>query len=115
MTDGIAVGLALAAGIASVLVGLALAQWMGMGRRAPRTPAARPEAEPVAFLFRDRRLIDATGTARSLIDALPGEGDWSRLWTWLAQRFDSPHRLLEQAALDGTCLLYTSPSPRDRG
>ena len=105
MTDGITVGLALAAGIASVLVGLALAQWMGMGRRAPRTPAARPEAEPVAFLFRDRRLIDATGTARSLIDALPGEGDWSRLWTWLAQRFDSPQRLLEQAALDGTATL----------
>ena len=105
MTDGITVGLALAAGVVSVLVGLALAQWTGMGRRAPRTPAARPDAEPVAFLFRDRRLIDATGPARALIEALPGEGDWARLWTWLAQRFDEPQRLLKLAAQDGTATL----------
>ena len=105
MTDGITVGLALAAGVVSVLVGLALAQWTGMGRGAPRTPAARPDAEPVAFLFRDRRLIDATGPARTLIEALPGEGDWAQLWTWLAQRFDEPQRLLELAAQDGTATL----------
>ena len=105
MTDAITVGMALAAGVVSVLAGLALAHGTGLGRRAPRTPAARPEAEPVAFLFRDRRLIDATGPARALLDALPGEGEWTRLWTWLAQRFDSPQRLLEQAALDGRATL----------
>jgi PAS domain-containing protein len=106
MADGITVALALGAGMISVLAGLALVQWAGMRGRSQRVPVgARPEVEPIAFLFRERRLIDVTGSGRTLIDTLPGEGDWARLWSWLAQRFDSPQRLLETAALQGSATL----------
>lgn len=106
MADAITVTMALAAGVLSVLVGLALMRWTPgprpWGRGADR---ALPDAEPVAFLFRGRRLVDATGSGRTLIDALPGDGDWHRLWTWLGQRFDSPQRLLDAAAVEGTATL----------
>lgn len=106
MADAITVTMALAAGVVSVLVGLALVQRLP-GPPLPRRASdrARPDAEPVAFLFRDRRLIDATGSARTLVDALPGDGDWQKLWTWLGQRFDDPQRLLDMAAAEGTATL----------
>ncbi|MFC3571355.1 PAS-domain containing protein [Paracoccus simplex] len=42
--------------------------------------------EPIIFLFRDQLLLDATGPARALLAALPGEGDWQRLTCWLGMR-----------------------------
>jgi len=106
MADAITVTMALAAGVLSVPLGLALVHWT-IGPRLPRRTATRalPDAEPIAFLFRDRRLIDATGPARTLIDALPGDGDWHRLWSWLGQRFDGPQHLLQAAAAEGTATL----------
>lgn len=106
MADAITVTMALAAGVISVLLGLALVHWVGGPRRAPRSAArARPDVEPIAILFRNHRLIDATGSARTLLDALPGGDDWHRLWTWLGQRFDRPQRLLDGASADGTATL----------
>lgn len=106
MADAITVTMALAAGLVSVLVGLALIHWTALaGLARGAEDRARPDVEPIAFLFRDRRLIDATGSARTLIDALPGEGDWPKLWTWLGQRFDAPQRLLDMAATEGAAML----------
>lgn len=109
MTDAYTVAAAIFAGVVSVLLGL------GLGHRFLRTSlpgsaqAAQPAAEPVAMLFRDRRLIDATSPARSLLDALPGDDDWTRLWVWLGQRFDSPQSLLDLAAAEGTASLRAGP------
>lgn len=106
MDDAITVMMALAAGAASVLIGLAMAHRIGDPRHTPHTAArARPEAEPIAFLFRNRRLTDATGSAQTLLDMLPGDGDWQKLWLWLCQRFDDPQRLLGVAAAEGTATM----------
>lgn len=42
--------------------------------------------EPMTFLFRKGKLIDATTPARALLDVLPGEDEWHRLSAWLALR-----------------------------
>ena len=52
---------------------------------AGRAPLDRT-LEPIVFLFRGRQLVDATGPARTLLHALPGDGDWQRLAGWLAMR-----------------------------
>ena len=113
MTDGYTVAAAILAGMVSVLLGLGLAH--RLGRLAPTGPATPvlPPAEQVALLFRDRRLIDATASARSLLDALPGDDDWARLWGWLAQRFDQPHLLLDLAAAEGVATLRAGPGLSD--
>lgn len=109
MTDGITVAIAVAAGTVSVLLALLIARAIPMLSGTPaRSPTAMPAVEPIVMLFRDRRLVDATGSARTLLDALPGDGDWSKLWVWLAQRFDHPQVALEKAAADGRATLSGS-------
>ena len=101
MTDWVTVAVAVAAGTGSALLALALMRvWPapGVGRR---RPAAQGPVEPLAFLFCNRRLVDATGAGRSLLSALPGEDDWGRLGTWLAQRFDPLGDILAQAEAEG--------------
>lgn len=109
MTDGYTVAAAIFAGVVSVLLGLALAHRLFRAPLPGSALAARPMTEPVALLFRDRRLVDATAPARSLLEALPGDDDWARLWGWLAQRFESPQSLLELAAVEGAASLRAGP------
>ncbi|KRW95530.1 PAS-domain containing protein [Paracoccus sp. MKU1] len=95
--------------------------------------------EPIAFLFRDGMLVDATAPARSLLASLPGEGDWQRLSAWLSMRLpefgallpdlgsaarielreragDSPLRLLVEDLGDGLLrLTLADPAAEDAG
>lgn len=100
MVDWATVALALITGTLSLLSAMLLSRWLP-DRPVPRAGRAGEEVEPTSLLFRDRRLIDATGPARSLLDTLPGSCDWTRIWMWLAQRFDQPQRILDMAAADG--------------
>ena len=84
---------------AAVAVMLALAAiWAIDRRRGWVASTARLDSgiEPIAFLFHDRVLIDATAPARALLHALPGDGDWQRLSAWLSMRLpDSAAQLAE--------------------
>lgn len=115
MVDWTIIAWAFLAGTGSLLAVLLIlrltgALGSGLGGEGAARKAARPSVEPLILLFRDRRLVDATGPARALLDALPGEGDWARLWTWLGQRFEAPQRILEMAAADGTAVLAGTPA-----
>ncbi|ATQ55381.1 PAS-domain containing protein [Paracoccus yeei] len=69
---------------------LALGAIRVMERRRPGGATERDRLdrriEPIVFLFRAQRLIDATGPAQALLAALPGEGDWQKLVGWLGMR-----------------------------
>ena len=84
---------------AAVAVMLALAAIWAIDRRrgwVASTARLDSDIEPIAFLFHDRVLIDATAPARALLHALPGDGDWQRLSAWLSMRLpDSAARLAE--------------------
>lgn len=88
---------------ALIAVMLALAVIWAIGRRRVfglRKGALERQIEPIVFLFRNKILIDATGPARSLLAALPGDDDWLRLGAWLSMRMpDSADAL---ANLDDT-------------
>lgn len=112
MVDWTTVLTALAAGTGSVLLALAVLRlFPGWMHKAPRQPYADITLEPVGFLFRDRHLVDATLPARTLLAALPGEGDWARLQCWLARRIGDPQPAFDKAALDGVGEI-TGDSPR---
>jgi PAS domain-containing protein len=52
--------------------------------------AEQPTLEQAIFLFDDEDLVDATQSARALLDAAPlGGNDWSRLSAFLAPRFEN--------------------------
>lgn len=86
--------LALVLATVSVLLAIVLIGRFGSdGRRAPGAflalrpdREARPETqvEPLAFLFRQNRMVDATAPARALLEILPGDGDWQRLMGWVS-------------------------------
>lgn len=65
--------------------------------------------EPIILLFSNKQLVDATGSARTLLDALPGEDEWSRLWVWLSQRFADLDCLFEQVAKQGSATIEARP------
>lgn len=108
MADWTTVAIALLTGTGSAWLALMLVRFVPDRMAASVPRAATGAAEPIVLLFRDRRLIDATGSARTLLDSLPGEGDWSRLWTWLSQRFDTPERILDRLAAEGATTLAGS-------
>lgn len=79
--------LALAAGTISVVLALLAIS------RVPRLTSAgsgeqglQRQLQPLAFLFRKKKLIDATDPARQLLEVLPGGCDWQRLMGLLATR-----------------------------
>ena len=80
--------IALASALAALV--LALGAIRVMERRRPGGATERDRLdrriEPIVFLFRAQRLIDATGPAQALLAALPGEGDWQKLVGWLGMR-----------------------------
>lgn len=100
------VGAALASGTASVVLALAaMRAWDGARRGRQRPPTARANldasVQPITYLFRAGRLVDATAPARSLLDRIGATGDdWTRLMQWLGPRLpDAPERLADLARL----------------
>ena len=100
------VGTALAAGTGSVVLALAMLRgWNGMRRVTARkvAPSAALEAavQPITFLFRGGRVVDATGPARALLERINAPGDdWTRLMQWLGPRLpDAPERLQQLGRL----------------
>lgn len=83
----LAFALALLAVIAAIML---VNRFSPDGTRKRLQPAAGAltgqQIEPLAFLFRDSVLVDATGSARALLDVMPGDGDWQRLMAWIAMR-----------------------------
>lgn len=77
-----------ATSIAAALVALVvMASWPATGRRRVALADIGGPLEQAIFLFDDQELVDATGTARALLGAIPGPGtDWSRLAGYLSQR-----------------------------
>ena len=102
MADGLETALiALVAGTLSVLLAVGVlriwdARRAGRGRRAVGS-LSQQRMQPMVFLFRDRRLVDATAPARHLLDRIGApEDDWLRLQTWLGARLpDAPAALAE--------------------
>lgn len=102
MVNFTTVAIALLTGTASACLALwILHRTPALFARTDHSRANAAPLEPIAMLFRDRRLVDATGSARSLLDSLPGDSDWSRLWGWLSQRFEAPAAILDRAAAAG--------------
>lgn len=87
--------IAFLAALAAVMLALA-AIWVIDRRRGwvASTASLAGGIEPIAFLFHDRVLIDATAPARALLHTLPGEGDWQRLSAWLSMRLPKSAPLL---------------------
>lgn len=80
--------------IAAALIALmALAMLPGGAQRRPALSQYSSPHEQAVFLFDGSDLVDATGTAKTLLGSIPGPGsEWSRLAAYLAQRlprFDS--------------------------
>ena len=76
--------IAFASALLAVVLALGLIRLLdrGPGGQGRRDRLDR-QLEPIVFLFRNHALIDATAPARTLLSALPGEGDWQRLVAWL--------------------------------
>ncbi|MFT4014489.1 MAG: hypothetical protein QM682_14020 [Paracoccus sp. (in: a-proteobacteria)] len=79
--------IALGAALVAVLLALALIRHLGRPQRLSG-PAAGLDGrlEPIIFLFRQQRMVDATTPARALLEGLPGESDWRKLLSWLGMR-----------------------------
>lgn len=99
--DGIElIAISVLAGTLSVILAVGairLWDWRNQGRR--RNGAARDRLDaaiqPMVFLFRQNRLVDATPPARGLLNRISAPGDdWTRLQQWIGPHFpDAPARL----------------------
>lgn len=92
--------MAVLCGTASVLLAVAVIRvWdrrqPGQGRAARAGHALDGKVQPMVFLFRAARLVDATAPARALLDRMGApDDDWLRLMRWIGPRFpDAPDRL----------------------
>ena len=77
-----------ATSFAAAMVALLVLSSLPPGRRRkPGLAHADGPLEQAIFLFDDRELVDATGSARALLGSIPGEGcEWARLAGYLSQR-----------------------------
>ncbi len=91
---------AVGAGTVAVLIALALWRWLEPAAR-KGTALVDQTVEPMVLLFRDRRLVDATPPARTLLSKLHGEGDWPRLMAWLSMRFPDLGPAFDRLAAEG--------------
>ncbi len=93
-TQGIwIIGTAIGAGTLSVLLAIAIIRgWdrLFAGGRVRRSSARTDVTlRPIVLLFQNRRLIDATPPARSLLDHITSPLDeWARLMQWIGPRFE---------------------------
>nr|WP_241865521.1 PAS-domain containing protein [Paracoccus salsus] len=92
---------AVLAGTISVVLAVAVLRgwdrrWRGSSRLSS-TDRLEQRLQPMVFLFRDRRLTDATGPARTLLSRMPApDGDWERLVQWIGPRFPDFGSRLDQ-------------------
>ncbi len=101
LSEGIGlVATAILAGTLSVILAVgAIRLWDAARSRNQAGSAGRDRLDaaiqPMVFLFRQTRLIDATPPARGLLDRIGAPGDdWSRLQQWLGPRFpEAPARM----------------------
>ena len=73
--------------LAAVVLGLFVVRLFDRRRPDAVSRGLYRDIEALAFLFRDKILIDATAPARAMLASLPGDSDWQRLMAWLAMRF----------------------------
>lgn len=103
----------LAAGVIAISIAAALAALLLLSALPLKRQRKRPSAdlpalpEQAIFLFDGRELVDATGAAMALLDAIPGPGsEWGRLSGYLSERlrhFDSEMaRLAERGEFELT-------------
>lgn len=79
------VGTSFSAALAALLV---LHLFTGRRKRRAEGDIFNVSDEDTVFLFDDTDLLDATDSARALLDSLPANGSpWERLATWLDPRF----------------------------
>lgn len=92
-------------GTASVILAVAAIRLWDAWRPGPHGTGAAAGLEgkiqPMVFLFRASRLVDATPPARALLDRIGApDDDWTRLMRWIGPRFpDAPDRLAMLARL----------------
>lgn len=77
-------------------------------RRSERDLFDIPDEDTV-FLFDDTELLDATDSARALLDSLPDDtGPWERLAAWLDQRFPGFRSAIGELAQRGRIELHAA-------
>lgn len=90
-----------ATSVAAAVIALLIVTAIDGRKRRPTLADAAPPLEPTVFLFDDRDLVDATGPARTLLDATPLRGDdWERLAAFLAPRFERFHAAIASLAAE---------------
>lgn len=96
------VAVAVLAGTLSVILAVAVIRlWdrlrQGRGYRGAGRDRLDAAIQPMVFLFRQHRLVDATAPARGLLDRISAPGDdWTRLQQWIGPRFpEAPARLAQ--------------------
>lgn len=105
--------LALVIGTLSVLLALFLLGAFTVAARPRKENLQRP-LEPLAFMFRQQVLVDATMPARALLEILQGESDWQRLMAWLSARLDGMEDLPARLAKNGSVTLMSDAPTRTR-
>jgi PAS domain-containing protein len=100
--------LGMLAGTLSVLAAIgAMRFWDRRQRnRAPRRIGADNGPSPIIFLFRNRKLIDATSPARTLLDRIAApKGEWHAVMRWIGPRFPGADAAFAGLELRGRCSL----------
>lgn len=97
---------ALAAGTVSVLAAIGFLRLWDRHRAGAairlRGDRLEPRLQPMVFLFRDRRLVDATAPARALLSRVAGpDDDWGKLQQWIGPRFPDLDGDLERISRTG--------------
>lgn len=96
--------LALVIGTMSVILAIVVIRiWdRSQGDGGPRASSLGGSLQPMVFLFRGRRLVDATGPARHLLAkiAMPDD-EWARLMGWIGPRFPDADDIAGRLARDG--------------
>lgn len=100
------VAIAVLCGTVSVLLAVAVIRFWdrrqaGMAGRPGSAHALDGRVQPMIFLFRAARLVDATPPAQALLDRIGApDDDWMRLMRWIGPRFpDAPDRLAQLSRL----------------
>lgn len=112
MSDSWTLALIIAAtSVGSAWIALLLISLRHEGARRPALAlAGQPALEQAVFLFDNEQLVDATQSARALLDAAPmGDSDWARLSAFLAPRFEDFAAALCGLADQGRLELVSRP------
>lgn len=106
LQSSITLTISVLAGTASVVLALLALRWLDQSQRGLLSRSGRGALvegpEPIAFLFRGNRLVDATGSARALMDVIGDQPiDLPRLANWLETRFPGLAQRLPELTAQG--------------